>query len=205
MANFVQRYETLNEQATIRRAAWLAVRTSTAGDSTLPADEKRKRLEQLKAQIDGLSMQQAQIAKWKTASAAIKTFMSGLNATSPLFDALVWAQDLLFAKGGLPKDLQHPHLNTRPRLTATLNVQDATVTKSSTFSSSQVKGVSTVEAYFAVTDTQGILVSGVYSHTAETPTLTFKATSQPSYENVLANSRRPTQNAVARPDDNVTQ
>jgi hypothetical protein len=99
MAAFVQRYETLNEQATLKMNALTAERTATAADATLAAEEKRKRLEQLKTEIKAVADQQV---------------------------------DLLFQQGGLPKDIVNPNLNTRPRLTATLNVQDATVTKSST-------------------------------------------------------------------------
>ena len=204
MAEFVQRYETLNEQAMVQMTTLTADRTATAADSGIPADEKRKRLEQLRTDIAAKAAQQAQIAKWKSASTVVKTFISGLSSTSPLFDSLVWAQDLLFEKGGVPQALVNPNLNTRPRLTATVNVQDATVTKSSTFSSSQVKGVSTVEAYFAVTDPKGILLSGVYSHTAETPALNFKATSQPSYESVFPPSP-PQQNAGGGSPKNVTR
>jgi hypothetical protein len=135
--------------------------------------------------IKPLTAQQNELAKYKTVSTSIKTFMSGLTATSTLFDSLVWAQDTLFDLGGTPVGLEPPKLRDKARLTFALNVQDATVTKSSTFRSNQIKGISSVEAYYAVVDNTGLKASGVFALTMDTPAFSFGNTPRPSYHTVL--------------------
>ena len=185
MAAFAQQYDTLNDRITTSLGNLNTQRTAAAADSTLTADQKKAQLADIDNAIKPLTDQQTTLAKYKTVSASIKTFLSGLSATSSLFDSLVWAQDILFDLGGTPADLLAPKLLDRARFSFTLNVQDATVTKSSTFRSNQIKGISSVEAYYAVVDNTGLRTSGVYALTMDTPAFGFGNTPRPSYASVL--------------------
>ena len=79
-------------------------------------------------------------------------------------------------------------LSKKPRLSIVLNVQDAAITKSSTFFPNTIKGVSTVEAYYSVINSDGTLaLSGVSSETTQTPAMNFAdPTLEGKYSKTLA-------------------
>ena len=192
MASFVQLYETSNEQVTTQVAALNAQRTAVAADATLNATQKKTAIDLIDGQLKTFEQKQLKLAKYKAVSGAIKTYLAALTPTSTVFDSLVWSQDVLFKLGGLPATIKAPRLGERPRFAFTLNVQDAAVTKSSAFASDQVKGVTSVEAYYSVFHNAKLMLSGVYTETAETPAFNFSKSTLPGYAKVRSQTTQQT-------------
>jgi hypothetical protein len=197
MASFVQLYETSSEQITAQVTALNAQRTAIAADTTLTTAQKNAAFDPIDQQLKAFEQKQLKLAKYKAVSGAIKAYLAALAPTSTVFDSIVWSQDVLFDLGGLPASLTAPRLNERPRFAFTLNVQDAAVTKSSAFSADQVKGVTSVEAYYSVFHNSKLTLSGVYTETAETPTFNFSKSALPSYTRVRAQDTQTTSAAAS--------
>ncbi|HWC99923.1 MAG TPA: hypothetical protein VG456_24355 [Candidatus Sulfopaludibacter sp.] len=185
MTSFAQLYDTMTDRVTSSLASLATQKTAAAADSTSTAAQKKANLDNIDSAVAVLNNQQTTLNRYKSVVASMKSYLSGLSATSSLFDSLVWAQDVLFDLGGTPVGLAAPNLRDRPRFSFTLNVQDATVTKSSTFRANQIKGISSVEAYYAVVDSGGLRTSGVYALTLDTPAFSFGNTPRPSYGSIL--------------------
>jgi hypothetical protein len=199
MAKFAQLYDTANDQVTASVASITAERTAVATDNTLDATAKAAKLKLIDTRLQAFAAKQDKLAKYKSVNGAIKAYLSGLTPTSSVFDSLTWSQDTLFDLGGVPAELTKPRLLERPRFVFSLTVQDATVTKSSVFSSSQVKGLSSVEAYYAVMEKDQVKLSGVYTQTVNTPAFSFHNASLPGYYARLPPLKTDSSSAVKPP------
>jgi hypothetical protein len=123
------------------------------------------------------------LQKYKVVVTQIKTYLSGLNAQSSIYDSLVWGQ--VFIDGGVPVRLVLD-LKTRPRFSYVLTSQDAAITKSSTFLSNKIRGLSTVEATYSVTTPEGkIKLVGANSKTIQTKNMNFNAPSLTDYNRIF--------------------
>ena len=105
MAKFVQLNDEWNDQVTATLTGLTTQRAAVVADNKLKDAEKKARLKQIDDATKALSDKQAKLAKFKTVAAAMKTYLTGLNAQSTIYDSLVWGQSLLIQKGGFPRQL----------------------------------------------------------------------------------------------------
>ena len=163
LAKFVQLNDMWSENVTQRKTDLTTKRTTAATDKTLTDTQMKAVLKELDDSLKSLLAQEQVLSKYKTVATAIKTYLAGLGS-STVYDSMVWGQGYLQALGGLPADVDDLKLGKRPRLTYTLNVQDATVKASSTFFADKLRAFSTAELYYSLVAANGdILATGTHS------------------------------------------